>query len=247
MKRSKMFGVTAVFLFLLLVAGLVGFAAEKGDPKAGKVEYNIHCAVCHGTSGKGDGSVEFALFPKPRDLTSGKFKIRSTPTLPTDQDLFRVISRGIPGTGMPSWASLSEAERWDLVAFVKTLSPVFQQAGPAVPSALPKATPQTPELLSLGKFFSLGKQLYQDAGCIECHGATGRGDGPKADSLKDEWGYRIIPYDFTSGRMKRGNAVEDVYQTLMNGMGGTPMPSYADSLSEEETWALAFYAWSLAR
>lgn len=47
--------------------------------------------------------------------------------------------------------------------------------------------------------------------------------------------------------MKRGNAVEDVYQTLMNGMGGTPMPSYADSLSEEEMWALAFHVWSLAR
>ncbi len=247
MKDTKVFGATAVFLFLLMAGAPPSFAAQEGNPNAGKAMYNISCAVCHGTSGRGDGSVEFALFPKPRDLTSGKFKIRSTPTLPTDQDLFQVISRGIPGTGMPSWAALSEATRWDLVAFVKTLSPVFLQAGPAVPSALPKAPPRTPDLLSLGKFFSLGKQLYQDAGCFECHGATGRGDGPKADSLKDEWGYRIIPYDFTSGRMKRGNAVEDVYETLVNGMGGTPMPSYADSLSEEEMWGLAFYVWSLAR
>ncbi len=246
MKQSKVLGATAVFLFF--VAGApASFAAQEGNPNAGEARYAILCAVCHGTSGRGDGPAEFALFPKPRDLTSGKFKIRSTPTVPTDQDLFQVISRGIPGTGMPSWAALSEATRWDLVAFVKTLSPVFQQAGPPIPSALPKAPPRTPELPSLGKFFSLGKQLYQDAGCVECHGAAGRGDGPKADSLKDEWGYPIIPYDFTSGRMKRGNAVEDVYETLVNGMGGTPMPSYADSLSEEEMWALAFYVWSLAR
>lgn len=127
------------------------FSAEKGDPKAGKVKYNIHCASCHGASGKGDGPAGFALFPKARDLTSGKFKFRSTPTLPTDQDLFRVISRGIPRTAMPRWANLSEVDRWDLVVFVKTLPPVFQRAGPVLPPVLPEAPPRTPELVSLGK------------------------------------------------------------------------------------------------
>lgn len=247
MNGLSVLSVGAVYLILLVAGAPPSFAAQEGDPNAGKAGYNIFCAECHGTSGEGDGRVAFAQFPRPRDLTTGKFKIRSTPTLPTDQDLFRVISRGIPGTGMPSWAALSEATRRDLVAFVKTLSPVFQQAGPTAPSALPKTPLRTPAFLSLGKFFSLGKQLYQDAGCIECHGATGRGDGPKADSLKDDWGYRSIPYEFTAGRMKRGNTVEDVYETLLNGMGGTPMPSYADSLSQEEMWAIAFHVWSLAR
>jgi cytochrome c oxidase cbb3-type subunit 2 len=187
------------------------------------------------------------MFPRPRNLTTGKFKIRSTMMLPTDQDLFRTISRGIRGTAMPSWTNLSEATRWDLVAFVKTLSPEFQQAGQTASSAAPATPSQPPARLSLEKVLAMGDRLFEDAGCVECHGPTGRGDGVKAKKLKDDWGYRTVPTQFRTGFIKRGDTVEDVFRTLLNGMGGTPMPSFADSLSEEEMWTLAFHAWSLAK
>src|SRR3990167_4260631 len=116
----------AVFSFILAAGWILPLlagpteAAARGDAKKGQALYAQKCAVCHGTTGKGDGVAEFVLFPKPRDLTSGKFKIRSTTSLPTDDDLFRVVSQGIPGTAMPSWLVLTPTQRWDLVAYVKS-------------------------------------------------------------------------------------------------------------------------------
>ncbi len=246
MNTPRVLRVGAVCLIVLVLAVSRSVSAQDGDPNSGKAEYQILCIECHGTSGKGDGRVAFGMFPRPRNLTTGKFKIRSTPTLPTDEDLFEVISRGMPGTAMPSWAALSEATRRDLVAFVKTLSPEFREAGPA-PAAPSQETPQMPELRSLGKIFAQGRQLFQDAGCVKCHGPTGLGDGPKADRLKDDWDYRTLPpRGFSLARMKRGRTVEDIYKILLNGMGGTPMPSFTDSLSEEEMWAVAFHVWTLS-
>jgi mono/diheme cytochrome c family protein len=231
----------ALMLKLLPSEATAQTKAGKGDVAKGKTLYEKKCAVCHGLDGKGHGPAEFVLFPKPRDFTKGIFKIRSTTTLPTDDDLFQAITQGLPGTSMPSWASLREAERWDLVAYVKSLSQRFAEEQPGAPIVVPKAPARSRKLLALGK------EYYQDAGCFECHGQTGRGDGPAAGTLKDDWGYPIIPYDFTiPGRMKGGSTLEDIYRTLSAGIGGTPMPSYADSLAEQERWGLAYYVLSLA-
>ncbi len=208
----------------------------------GKALYEKKCAVCHGTDGRGDGSAAYLLYPKPRDLTSGRFKVRSTMNLPTDEDLFRTVTNGLAGTSMPSWASLTEQERLALVAYVKGLSPAFEDQPAGEPVAIPKPPKRTPGLLGLGKKF------YKEAGCFDCHGTSGRGDGPAAPTLKDEWGYSIVPYDFTiPGRMKGGSTPRDIYRTLRVGIGGTPMPAYGDSLTPEETWALAYYTLSLAK
>lgn len=208
----------------------------------GKTFYQKKCAVCHGTEGRGDGSAAFLVYPKPRDFTSGRYKIRSAMNLPTDEDLFRTISNGIPGTSMPSWTSLTEQKRWALVAYVKSLSPVFKTQSTGQPVTIPESIPRTSRLLALGKKF------YTEAGCFDCHGTSGKGDGPAAPTLKDEWGYPIVPYDFTiPGRMKAGSTVKDIYRTLQVGIGGTPMPSYEGSLTEEQTWALAYYTLSLAQ
>src|SRR3989338_637620 len=80
--------------------------------------YGQECATCHGELGLGNGPTAQILFPKPRDLTKGKYKIRSTRSgdLPTDQDIFNTIRRGIPRSAMPSFAHLSAGDCWALVA-----------------------------------------------------------------------------------------------------------------------------------
>ena len=237
MRTSNILLIAPLFFFLL------GQEFASTDVIAsGKSVYEQRCAVCHGIEGKGDGPAQQFLYPKPRDLTAGKFKIRSTPSLPTDDDLLRIISDGIPGTAMPGWAALPMRERKDIVAYVKSLSPVFSQQPEPKPVRIPPTAKVTPALLELGKKF------YMEAECLKCHGATGKGDGEAAGTLKDEWGYPILPYDFTiAGRMKGGNTVRDVYRTLVTGIGGTPMPSYADSLSAQEMWGLAYYVQSLSK
>lgn len=100
--------------------------------------YASACATCHGHAGRGDGRAARHLDgPAPRDFTTGVFKFRSTPAgiPPTDEDLFRAISRGVPGTWMPAWEGLlTRSQRWALVRYVKGFSSVFTEEAPEPPS-----------------------------------------------------------------------------------------------------------------
>ena len=62
--------------------------------------------------------------PRPRNFTTGKFKVRTTPNgaLPTHQDLVNIIRRGMPYTSMPAWPNLSDQEVSDLAYFITTFS-----------------------------------------------------------------------------------------------------------------------------
>ena len=65
------------------------------------------CIGCHGDIGDGNGENTPWMEPfKPRNFTLGIFKCRSTPTgtLPTDDDLFRTLHRGLNTSDMPHWA-----------------------------------------------------------------------------------------------------------------------------------------------
>lgn len=178
------------------------------------------------------------LLPRPRDFTKGVYEFRSTPTgaLPTDEDLWKVISTGLHGTAMVPWITLPEYDRWALVAYVETFSPRF-----AVEDRREPITPGAPRAEPIAN----GQQLFRDAGCVECHGATGMGDGPSVSSLTDASGLPIRPIDFASGIFRRGPRLEDIFLTVRTGLDGTPMPSYADSLSVDQTWAIAAYVRSL--
>lgn len=195
-------------------------------------------------AGDGRGPAALALAIQPRDLSRGVFRSRSTPSgsPPTDADLRRIIGRGIRGTAMPAFSrSLDDRDLLDLVAFVRTLS-----ARPGRAAAEPVVVGRTPRA-SRARLVR-GRTLYREMQCGTCHGERGRGDGPAAPTLTDDQGRPIEAYDFTSGRYKYGGAARDVYRTLVTGLDGSPMPSYADVLPEEEDrWNLALYVISLRR
>lgn len=178
---------------------------------------------------------------KPRDFSKGLFKFRSTPpgAPPTDEDLLRAVSEGIRGTGMVPQADLSEADRRAAVAFLKKFSDRFKDAPKEPPLSIPKPPPAD------GALLRLGRNVYQEAGCGKCHGADARGNGPSAKGLMDDWGAPIAPQDLTRRPLKVSNTPEALYRTIVAGVEGTPMPSYQDSLSEKEIWALVRFLESL--
>jgi cytochrome c oxidase cbb3-type subunit 2 len=192
------------------------------------------------------------LIVKPRDFTKGIFKFRSTPSgaLPTDEDLYRTISRGVYGTSMPDWSLLTERDRLAVIQYIKTFYPEWQQRRAGAPIYLPDppATFGSPEAVVRGR------QLYAMLECMACHGESGRGDGPSAATLSvDAWGNKQRPFNFTKGRLRGGPTVKDIYRTFMTGIGGTAMPSYADifgepdgeNIKEGDAWNLVSYIVSL--
>ena len=131
----------AVPLLAALLLAPAPLAAQDAQP--GKGEYDRWCAGCHGEDGKGEGPGAATMMPRPRDFTTGRYQIRSTPSgaLPTDEDMTRVILDGMPGTAMPGWRDhFGDSEVRDLVAYLKTFSPFFGSQ----PAPEPVQTPSAP-------------------------------------------------------------------------------------------------------
>jgi mono/diheme cytochrome c family protein len=209
-----------------------------GDARRGKQLYRRYCVGCHGPLGDGRGENAPWIDPKPRNFVAGTFKCRSTPSgdLPSDEDLFKSVTRGFINSNMPSWLTLTYQQRADLVAYVKNFSPRFLEEKPPASVQVPS------EPASNQQSIQRGNELYQKMNCWSCHGKEGRGDGPSAQTLVDNRGYPVPPYDFGTGtRFKCGDSNQDLYRILMTGLDGTPMPSFANSLTSAQTWDLVHY------
>src|SRR5215831_519597 len=117
----------------------------EGLPKAieqGEYVYKSRCSLCHGLDGRG--------YRAP-DLTTGQFSNGTS-----DGQLYRVITRGIPATEMPS-ANMNEDEVWALISYLRTV---------IVPGTNENArgNAQTGETIFSGK-----------GGCGNCHMVNGKG------------------------------------------------------------------------
>ena len=216
-------------------------APSPATVERGKRVYRANCVQCHGENGAGDGFGAPFLVPPPRDFTTAEFKFRTTAggELPTDEDLFRTISRGASGTGMPPWAYLLSADdRWALVDYVKTFSPRFTQASRTMATIPPAPRPGDA---------ARGKQVYRQMQCGKCHGDEGRGDGPSALTLQDTRGRHINSRDFTNpGAFRAGWTDREIVRTFQTGLNGTPMPSYAGVMNAQQAYDLAAYVKTFA-
>ena len=215
-----------------LVAVVIAFTsghpvlAQIDDPVSlnrGANLYNVYCAACHGAGGDGQAQAAEALDPPPRDFTRGMYKFRSTPfgTLPTDEDLQLIISRGIPQTWMPGWTEvLSEPQIDDVIVFLKTFLPKDREWKAGEP------IPQAPPMESGAVDLKSGEALYLLFDCWTCHGFDGRGKGPASKTLVDYKGRKIVPADMTYFDYKNGSTPAEIRRTLLTGISGTPMPAY---------------------
>jgi cytochrome c oxidase cbb3-type subunit 2 len=218
----------------------------------GAAVYERYCVGCHGARGDGQGPAAAMLLVKPRDFTKGLFKFRSTPSgmLPTDDDLLRVVTRGVYRTSMPEWSLLPERQRRAVVEYVKGFYPEWAARG----AGIPVVVPPPPASLGTPVAVARGRELFVLLECTACHGERGQGDGPSAGTLEpDAWGNPQKPFNFTKGRLKSGSGPEDIYRTFMTGVNGTAMPSYYDIFAEPDGdniragdgWNLVAYILSL--
>ncbi len=260
MKISTQLFLTAALLVLAIPLPVTA-ANSPVDPKPEKTEeiiaqgktiYFSRCSFCHGLLGDGNGPAADYMDPRPRDFTLGTFKFRTTHSgeLPLDEDLFRTVSRGLPGTGMQAFDSdvikngLTEAQRWAVIYYIKTFvqefdDPEFDPYKKVV--SLPASRPAFSEAL-----VAEGKKIFERAKCWECHGKLGRGNGQKAFDREDDWGFPIRIRNVTHPwKIKAGSDVEDIYMRFSTGINGTPMPSFVKALTDEERWSLANFIKSL--
>lgn len=122
------------------------------DPQAGQSIFTEKCAPCHGESGQGDGPQAAQLAISVPALGSPVIARQVSPA-----EWYQVVTQGRMDRFMPPFTSLTDAQRWDVVAYAFSLS-----TGEAA--------------------LTQGEELYQ-ANCATCHGDTGLGDGGSAESL----------------------------------------------------------------
>ena len=136
-----------VFLVLSAVAGLDAQARRylPGEIESGGRLYQANCTSCHGPEGDGIPGVNFS-----------KGQLRRTTS---DEDLVRIIVRGIPGTSMPP-SNFSEGQSGTIVAYLRWM------AGAGGSAATGDA--------------SRGKSVFEGKGqCLTCHSVSGVGEWSK--------------------------------------------------------------------
>src|SRR5262245_21539937 len=93
------------------------------DVRRGEALYTAHCATCHGAEGRGDGPAAKGLAPPPAN-----FHDRDRMARRSVYGLYSSITLGVSGTGMASFGSRSEDDRWALAFYVANLGGAAAEA-----------------------------------------------------------------------------------------------------------------------
>ena len=83
----------------------------------GRALFKQRCALCHGERADGRGVRSKGLSGKPVDFTSSTWRSGATPA-----HVFRTLKEGKRGTSMPAWPTLSDDQKWDVIAYVLSVA-----------------------------------------------------------------------------------------------------------------------------
>jgi mono/diheme cytochrome c family protein len=189
------------------------------DSLAGRDSFELYCAACHGSDGRGGGPVAAELRTRPSDLTL--LARRNNGAFPRDavRDFIVGTARPLPAHGtteMPVWGPMfrvfeSDARVRERIANLVTYIERLQQP-------------------STGRD-DLGSQLFRSH-CASCHGTDARGHGPLAEHL------RHAPPDLTQFTKRNGGTFpRDLIYRIID---GRDVPAHGDR--EMPVWGEAFKA-----
>jgi mono/diheme cytochrome c family protein len=246
---------------------LGGRAVPAAALEHGREVYTHFCRPCHGDGGDGRGPAGPGLRPPPRDLRLGIYKFGSVPAgqLPTDDDFARIIAGGLHGTAMLAW-EVPRAELGDLIQYLKVFAPRWRSEGPGTPIAVaPDAW--AGDAAREQEAVERGRRVYHGlAQCATaCHPAYAtrqeiyaftkelsrievrelRPDLYSPVLKESDFGFKILPPDFTFTPLRAGDTLADIYRAIAAGIGGTAMPTWKNVLPDPDLWALTYYVKSL--
>ena len=117
--------------------------------REGMEHWADHCATCHANDGSGKTEIGRSLYPPAPDMREPR-----TQGL-TDGELFYIIERGVPFTGMPAWGTgMPEGEResWKLVRFIRHLPQLTDNELTEMEKLNPKSATQTDDERRINDF-----------------------------------------------------------------------------------------------
>jgi cbb3-type cytochrome oxidase cytochrome c subunit len=211
------------------------------DLMRGRQVYLQRCWMCHGDAGQGEGPDGQHLAPTPANFTE------PDPKKMPDSEWYWKVSNGIGNAAMPQWhLLLSEEDRWSTIKFIKETysiptepKDVSDDVPPAFQALDPGPYQPTPDMMAQGK------ETYTRL-CLGCHGPKGLGNG--------EYGKVLLPTpaNLTEDPAKTAG-VDFWYWRIDQGVVGdggtkpTAMPAWRNILTEQQRWAVLFYAMNMTK
>ena len=155
------------------------------------------------------------------------------------------LTRGMPGTSMPSWKHLPEVDLQSLILHLKTLGKKFAKFIKKGKSHKIIQVPPAPSFTLASK--ENGRQLFLQ-NCSGCHGIQGRGDGDSTKKIVSIETDQIRPRNLTqSWLFRRGGRREDIFLTLRTGLSLTAMPRFSSRIfSDRDIWDIVNYVYTLS-
>jgi len=246
-----------------------GQYVEAKDLNKGKMIYMDYCMQCHGVKGDGKGVASKGMTVPPRDFTQGLYKFGNVLAgeLPTDEDIERIIKHGLKGTAMLPW-DMSKKQIYMVWNYIKTFAPEIWEGKEKKLGDKIVPTKDPFGMAHKTSAIEKGKEVYHiTAQCQVCHRAYAtkfelsemnkklNGEPMTQDDFEDdmykiklqesEYNVKTVPPDFTWHHVRTGDSVEELYIRISAGVGGTSMPSWKETITDEEIWAVAHYINSL--
>lgn len=146
------------------------FPVSLPDPEQGRAIYLEKCAPCHGDTGRGDGNLASRAASPVPDIQSRASWLKASPAA-----WYRMVTEGNMARGMPPFSSLSDQQRWNVVAYALSLG----MDAEALQSA---------------------DALFKQE-CAACHGENGRGASSGESASPADWTNPAVLAGFTGQQL----------------------------------------------